>query len=887
MPHNSEAKTIRQQLLAENRSKVAMRKAERLFISELSPMNFKLRDLSDIKKEYETMRIKAADRIVDSVPSNEIEVWPSQEESQEAIRCVRMFPANVRSIETTHGGATLWTAEEDGSIGIRNGFDGKIAFRIETPENTHVECFFSTETTMWVGMSDGQTRIYDQQVFVLAFEGHAHEGPITAFAQSFDEKTFSASEDGSVVKWDCEANSFEVLSRITDFGCPQRCLCCYGYTLFVGGDDGVVRSFDSETSALLRNFAGHTQCVNSISVMDGFLFTASYDKTLSVWNIGTGNCVKTIEGQHDAPITGMISDPISHHLWAADESGTTKIYSSKPESGFGLIRSLHFDHPVNIRCMKGLVAIDAAKLWTLGSDGWNKMWHSSRNRIEEAVKDSLKIMKSVIDQDEIELAKWADLLKTLREVAAKLSIALSELTTTNVQQSIYYTWLRYVFFSKIRKTKIQISAKLSVMSDLRVMRPYFTCMIQSLFKKKRDRSKKCLATLLEVISVHRAQYDTSRRLQQFVGFMKQACMSEKCLATLLETTDFLHKRRAFNTWEKLIAHRKENKKKIAMACALALAGEKATQQQYYAMWARFARLAPQRNTARKLADSFLKNNTKNLIKRFYMLWRRYTLASLCLKSKNNALMLLMGGTDKGMKKYFYEKWRRFGREKTIITLAKNHETRKVALEGLRITGAKLNALMERKRLIAEAQEAIDAASSIREENLKTMKYLEENNIELANDIANKNFAKHIEIERTPQEQVEEMIVLLKSKLFNFHTDYTLIEKVVDKCKKATPSAIFIESYNQVKRVACEIAKKPITSLECDWGLTDVLVSSKMKSTHSDTVFIAAKTMIIAYDIMARKERSGLLSSSEDIALSCKAIELLANGCAAIRLKKSS
>jgi WD40 repeat protein len=65
-----------------------------------------------------------------------------------------------------------------------------------------------------------------------------------------------------------------------------------------------------ESEALVRTLEGHTEWVNSVAVTpDGrFAVSASEDKTLKVWDLGTGQAVRTLEG-HTSSVLGVTVTP--------------------------------------------------------------------------------------------------------------------------------------------------------------------------------------------------------------------------------------------------------------------------------------------------------------------------------------------------------------------------------------------------------------------------------------------------------------------------------------------------------------------------------------------------------------------------------------------------
>ena len=65
-------------------------------------------------------------------------------------------------------------------------------------------------------------------------------------------------------------------------------------TLFVANNIGIITQFQKEESSLnyypVRTFKGHTEKINSISLSNSktHLLSASWDKTLRVWDLENG-----------------------------------------------------------------------------------------------------------------------------------------------------------------------------------------------------------------------------------------------------------------------------------------------------------------------------------------------------------------------------------------------------------------------------------------------------------------------------------------------------------------------------------------------------------------------------------------------------------------------
>ena len=321
--------------MRENHKRVQRMKLEKKFMEEVSLRKcYKLGDYHRLQEE-EMLAIK--EKPVRSPPrqvsKKVVEVRPNP------INVVHEFSGSIRCLELTQGGATIWTGDNDGTISIRNGMTGEVVHHIPASGGLYVDSLFATEKHMWVGMNDGTVRIYDHLVYILVSEATFHKGSVTCFTSTFDGKVFSASSDASIVKWDTEANSFALMTKILGSSTSMiRCMACYGYNLFTGGDDMVIRCMDTEAGSgqELRDFVGHTDAVNCLIVQDGYLFSGSKDNTIRAWNMEHGECIWELGAtggpSHEAPVTAFIGDVVAHRFWSADANGIIHVWESTPEN---------------------------------------------------------------------------------------------------------------------------------------------------------------------------------------------------------------------------------------------------------------------------------------------------------------------------------------------------------------------------------------------------------------------------------------------------------------------------------------------------------------------------------------------------------------------------
>ncbi|KAI9285448.1 quinon protein alcohol dehydrogenase-like superfamily [Umbelopsis sp. AD052] len=73
--------------------------------------------------------------------------------------------------------------------------------------------------------------------------------------------------------------------------------------LISGSYDKTVHVWNLETGEILKVLTGHTRCVRALQFDDAKLVTGSMDNTLKIWNYNTGHCIRTLQGHTDGVIS--------------------------------------------------------------------------------------------------------------------------------------------------------------------------------------------------------------------------------------------------------------------------------------------------------------------------------------------------------------------------------------------------------------------------------------------------------------------------------------------------------------------------------------------------------------------------------------------------------
>ncbi|RCI02428.1 hypothetical protein CU098_011188 [Rhizopus stolonifer] len=110
----------------------------------------------------------------------------------------------------------------------------------------------------------------------------------------------------------------KVLSGHTDgVMCVQ--VCDSSNILMTGSYDTTVRIWHLETGELIRTLQGHTRCVRALQFDEAKLVTGAMDHTLKIWNWQTGQCIRTLEGHTG----GVLSLHFNSRLMASGSTDHT------------------------------------------------------------------------------------------------------------------------------------------------------------------------------------------------------------------------------------------------------------------------------------------------------------------------------------------------------------------------------------------------------------------------------------------------------------------------------------------------------------------------------------------------------------------------------------
>ncbi|KAJ5585580.1 E3 ubiquitin ligase complex SCF subunit sconB [Penicillium hispanicum] len=184
------------------------------------------------------------------------------------------------------------------------------------------------------------------------------------------------------MNWKHRRCSVKVFRGHTD---SVMCLQFEDNILMTGSYDATIKIWDMETGEELRTLRGHTAGVRCLQFDDTKLITGSLDRSVRVWNWRTGECISKYNGHSEAVIALHFDSTL---LATASVDRTVKIWNFKDKSTFVL------PHPQGVNAVKidttsrtVLTACDdgAARLWDLDTKTCIRVFHNHIGAVQQVI----------------------------------------------------------------------------------------------------------------------------------------------------------------------------------------------------------------------------------------------------------------------------------------------------------------------------------------------------------------------------------------------------------------------------------------------------------------------------------------------------------------------
>ena len=105
-----------------------------------------------------------------------------------------------------------------------------------------------------------------------------------------------------------------------------------------GSEDKTIKLWDINTGECLRTFNGHSDTVRCVRFgHDGsYLVSGSWDNTARVWEASSGNCLFVLEG-HAKAVNDIAVSPDGKHIVSASDDGTLRLWKRETGESAGVL----------------------------------------------------------------------------------------------------------------------------------------------------------------------------------------------------------------------------------------------------------------------------------------------------------------------------------------------------------------------------------------------------------------------------------------------------------------------------------------------------------------------------------------------------------------------
>jgi WD40 repeat protein len=148
----------------------------------------------------------------------------------------------------------------------------------------------------------------------------------------------SGGEDWTMRLWDLKSSSLNPYRVFTIDYVSQFCLHVKNDYVFGSGFYSMLQ-WDMITLSLVKEFAGHESIVVSITSIDDYVLSGSYDQTVKKWKISSGELIYNFD-EHSGPVENIfISD---FFLFVGCMDGTVNMWLVEEQAIIAIVQPSNF-----------------------------------------------------------------------------------------------------------------------------------------------------------------------------------------------------------------------------------------------------------------------------------------------------------------------------------------------------------------------------------------------------------------------------------------------------------------------------------------------------------------------------------------------------------------
>jgi len=255
------------------------------------------------------------------------------------------YSSRVWALAFSPDGKMLATGSEDRTVKIWEIETGQCLQNCQSHTHRVWLVAFSPDGQTIVSISEDETiKLWDVHTGECIKTWHGYTNWIFSVAFSSNGQVLASSSRDKLVRlWDATtgeclktlAGHKSTVSSIAfalqqDGEEPDIADPRYGDYLASGSDDQTVKLWDIQTGECLKTFLGHTDWIQSVHFSpDGqHLATGSRDQTLKIWDVYTGECLQTLTG-HTHRVRSVVFNAQGTMLVSGSDDRTIKLWELK------------------------------------------------------------------------------------------------------------------------------------------------------------------------------------------------------------------------------------------------------------------------------------------------------------------------------------------------------------------------------------------------------------------------------------------------------------------------------------------------------------------------------------------------------------------------------
>ncbi|WP_341528444.1 NB-ARC domain-containing protein [Nostoc sp. UHCC 0302] len=250
---------------------------------------------------------------------------------RESIQCLAFTPSTDE---------ILASGSDDHTVKLWNIKTGQCIGTLVGHSNLVLSVSFSSDGSIIASSSADQTiRLWDVATGKCLRVLSGHENWVRAVVFNADSAVLASGGDDQVIRlWDtATGRCIRTLQGYTN----QISSISFSMTqvLASGSHDHLVRLWDTTTGQCIKTLAGHTNHILAIafhplpqppllSGTGGILVSSSADQNIKLWNIETGECLKTLT-EHQATVWSVAFSPNGHMLASGGADQIVRIWDAE------------------------------------------------------------------------------------------------------------------------------------------------------------------------------------------------------------------------------------------------------------------------------------------------------------------------------------------------------------------------------------------------------------------------------------------------------------------------------------------------------------------------------------------------------------------------------